>query len=51
VRSNLRRLHEAMEEAGLKPLPGEWWHFDDLEFLYTSIPVIRARDLAIVLPE
>lgn len=51
VRSNLRRLHEVMEEAGLKPLPGEWWHFDDLEFLYTSIPVIRARDLAIVLPE
>lgn len=51
VRRNLRLLHDAMEEAGLKPLPGEWWHFDDLEFLYTSIPVIWARDLGIVLPE
>lgn len=51
VRRNLSVLHAAMEEAGFKPLPGEWWHFDDLEFLYTSIPVIWGRDLGIVLPE
>lgn len=51
VRRNLRLLHEAMQEAGFKPLPGEWWHFDDLEFLYTSIPVIWGRDLGILLPE
>jgi D-alanyl-D-alanine dipeptidase len=47
VRRNLRLLHDAMLSAGFKPLPGEWWHFDDLEFLYTSIPVIWGRDLGV----
>ena len=50
VRGHVKLLHDAMQTAGLQPLPGEWWHFDDLEFLYTSIPVVWGRDLGIVLP-
>lgn len=49
IRRNLALLHEAMTEAGFKALPGEWWHFDDLEFLYRPIPVIRAKDVGITL--
>lgn len=49
VRRNLQILHEAMRTAGFQPLPGEWWHFDDLEFLYQSIPVITGKDLGIKL--
>lgn len=51
VRANLAMLHGAMREAGFAPLPGEWWHFDDLEFLYTPVPVIRAEALGLALPE
>lgn len=49
VRRNLALLNEAMSKAGFKALPGEWWHFDDLEFLYRPIPVIRARDVGVVI--
>ena len=51
IRRNLTLLHEAMTEAGFKPLPGEWWHFDDLEFLYRRIPVIRAKDVGVKIIE
>lgn len=47
IRRNLQMLHQAMTQAGFKPLPGEWWHFDDLEFLYRPIPVIWARDIGV----
>lgn len=50
VRRNLEILHGAMRAAGFRPLPGEWWHFDDLEFLYTRLPVIRASHLGLQLP-
>lgn len=50
VRANVALLHEAMRAAGFAPLPGEWWHFDDLEFLYTPVPVIHAADLGLTLP-
>ncbi|MEN3943845.1 M15 family metallopeptidase [Prosthecobacter sp. SYSU 5D2] len=49
IRRNLALLNEAMTEAGFKALPGEWWHFDDLEFLYRPIPVIRAKDVGITI--
>ncbi len=41
VRRNLAMLHQAMREAGLMPLPAEWWHFDDIDFLYDPVPVIH----------
>lgn len=47
IRHNLVTLHQAMEAAGLKPLAGEWWHFDDIDFLYGSVPVITAAALGI----
>ncbi|WP_166647237.1 M15 family metallopeptidase [Prosthecobacter fusiformis] len=47
VQHNLSVLHEAMTSAGFKVLPGEWWHFDDLEFLYRPVPVITGSDLGI----
>ncbi|HRK15196.1 MAG TPA: M15 family metallopeptidase [Prosthecobacter sp.] len=49
VRANLALLHKAMRGAGFAPLPGEWWHFDDLEFLHTPIPVIRGGDIGLPL--
>jgi zinc D-Ala-D-Ala dipeptidase len=45
VRRNLALLHQAMREAGLVPLPAEWWHFDDIDFLYDPVPVVRGRDI------
>lgn len=47
ARHNLRILHEAMTAAGFQALPGEWWHFDDLEFLYQPIPVILSGDVGV----
>lgn len=50
VRAHVALLHAAMRAAGFAPLPGEWWHFDDLEFLHTPVPVIHAADLGLALP-
>lgn len=47
IRRNLNILHQAMRAAGFRPLPDEWWHFDDLDFLHVSIPVITGKDLGI----
>lgn len=47
VRQNLLILHQAMKEAGLKPLAAEWWHFDDIDFLYGSVPVISGASLGL----
>jgi zinc D-Ala-D-Ala dipeptidase len=47
VRRNLHILHSAMRSAGLLPLPSEWWHFDDTDFLQNPVLVVRARDLGI----
>lgn len=47
VRQNLFILHQAMRDAGLKPLDAEWWHFDDVDFLYGSVPVISGASLGI----
>jgi zinc D-Ala-D-Ala dipeptidase len=47
VRRNLRTLHNAMRGAGLLPLPSEWWHFDDADYLQNPVLVIRGKDLGI----
>lgn len=47
VRRNLALLHSAMREAGLLPLPAEWWHFDDIDFLYEPGLVIRGSDIGV----
>ena len=49
IRRHLSVLHEAMTAAGFKALPGEWWHFDDVDFLYRPIPVIKAADIGVKL--
>jgi zinc D-Ala-D-Ala dipeptidase len=49
VQRNLALLHNAMRAAGLIPLPGEWWHFDDEDFLSSPVPVITAANLGIVI--
>lgn len=49
VRRNLEILHQAMRDAGLIPLPGEWWHFDDEDFLRNPVPVITAANLGITI--
>ena len=49
VRRNLVLLHGAMSGAGLMPLLAEWWHFDDIDFLSDPVPVIRGRDLGVVI--
>lgn len=51
IRRHLQILHTAMRDAGFEALPGEWWHFDDLEFLHHPVPVISARDLGLRLPD
>ncbi|MBE7495961.1 MAG: M15 family metallopeptidase [Verrucomicrobiaceae bacterium] len=47
VRRNLAIFHLAMRKAGFVPLPSEWWHFDDADFLYHPQPVIFSRQLGI----
>jgi D-alanyl-D-alanine dipeptidase len=47
VRRNLAVLHRAMREAGLMPLPAEWWHFDDIDFLYDPVPVIHGSVIGV----
>jgi D-alanyl-D-alanine dipeptidase len=47
IRRNLSVLHQAMRDAGLIPLPGEWWHFDDIDHLHDPVPVIWGRDLGL----
>ncbi len=49
VRRNLALLHRAMRGAGLMPLPAEWWHFDDIDFLRAPVLVIRGSDLGVVI--
>ncbi len=46
---NLEILHRAMREAGFTPLEGEWWHFDDADYLHEPVSVIRAADLGMVI--
>jgi beta-N-acetylhexosaminidase/D-alanyl-D-alanine dipeptidase len=46
---NLEILHRAMREAGFTPLEGEWWHFDDADYLHEPVSVIKAADLGIVI--
>jgi beta-N-acetylhexosaminidase/D-alanyl-D-alanine dipeptidase len=36
-----------MREAGLMPLPAEWWHFDDIDFLYDPVPVIHGSVIGV----
>ncbi len=51
IQQNLRLLNNAMTAAGFKALPDEWWHFDDLDFLYEPIPVVLSKDIGVkVLP-
>ncbi len=47
IRHNLQILHTAMREAGLLPLGAEWWHFDDRDYLYSPIQVIRGREIGL----
>lgn len=47
INQNKERLHAAMRQAGFAPLPGEWWHFDDLEFLYTPVRAYTAAELGV----
>lgn len=44
---NLWVLHQAMRAEGLIPLPGEWWHFDDADYLYTPTPIVSAEQLGL----
>lgn len=48
VRRNLALLHGAMREAGLMPLPAEWWHFDDIDFLYEPGQVVVGSEIGVV---
>ena len=50
IARNLKILHDAMRQAGLLPLGEEWWHFDDRDFLYTPISVIKGSDLGLFAP-
>ncbi len=43
-------LHEVMRAAGLMPLPGEWWHFDDIDFLHHPVRVVWAKEVGLKLP-
>jgi len=47
VRQNLHILHSAMRSAGLVPLPSEWWHFDDIDFLHNPVLVIKGKAIGI----
>jgi zinc D-Ala-D-Ala dipeptidase len=44
---HMRILHRAMVKAGLIPLPGEWWHFDDKDFLENPVPVVWGRQVGL----
>lgn len=47
VQRNLFILHRAMRRAGLIPLPREWWHFDDIDFLYKPQPIIFGHEIGL----
>lgn len=47
VQRNLFILHGAMRRSGLIPLPGEWWHFDDIDFLYKPQPIVYGHKLGL----
>jgi D-alanyl-D-alanine dipeptidase len=47
VRERLRILHTAMRRAGLIPLEGEWWHFDDQDHLHDPVPVVWGREVGV----
>ncbi|MBV6498957.1 MAG: D-alanyl-D-alanine dipeptidase [Prosthecobacter sp.] len=47
VRERLRILHAAMRRAGLIPLEGEWWHFDDQDHLHDPVPVVWGREVGV----
>ncbi|GEP44658.1 M15 family metallopeptidase [Brevifollis gellanilyticus] len=48
VRQNLQILHSAMRAAGLKPLPAEWWHFDDIDHISHPVLVVKGEDIGIL---
>jgi D-alanyl-D-alanine dipeptidase len=43
-------LHEVMRAVGLVPLPGEWWHFDDIDFIHCPVRVVWAHEVNLELP-
>lgn len=47
IAQNVRRLHVAMRAAGFKPASGEWWHFDDADFIHRPQPVLTSRQLGL----
>ncbi len=47
VRGRLSILHAAMRRAGLIPLEGEWWHFDDQDHLHDPVPVVWGREVGV----
>ncbi|MDZ4289892.1 MAG: M15 family metallopeptidase [Prosthecobacter sp.] len=47
IRRNLQILHGAMRTAGLEPLSGEWWHFDDRDFINSPIQVVTAWEIGL----
>jgi D-alanyl-D-alanine dipeptidase len=47
ARYHVTLLHEVMRKAGLVPLPGEWWHFDDIDFIHHPTRVVWAHELGL----
>lgn len=47
VRKNLLLLQRAMVDAGFAILDTEWWHFDDVDYYYTSAPVVFGHEVGI----
>lgn len=50
IAHNLHRLQSAMHQAGFSLLSGEWWHFDDKDFLSHPTPVVSAEQIGLALP-
>lgn len=49
IRQNVRRLHDAMLQAGFRSIPDEWWHFDIPG--RTVATRVTASDLGLKLPQ
>lgn len=47
IQNNLQILQKAMKEAGFTQVKGEWWHFDDGDFVQNPQPIVYGRDLGI----
>jgi hypothetical protein len=39
-----------MKDAGLMPLSGEWWHFDDRDYVKNHVQVISGVQIGIYGP-